>query len=194
MTTILRLDSSASGDSSVTNSLSDLLIETLAATEQHVDLIRRDLTALPALNNDLLSANNAPESERSPAQVELAETADAIIGELEAADIIVIGAPIYNFGVPSGVKAWMDLAARAGRTFDYTESGPAGRLLDKKAYVVSASGGVQLGSEADFATPHLTVFLNFLGITDVNLIDAGGLLMDESKFGKAQDQIRALAA
>lgn len=193
MTTILRLDSSASGDSSVTNSLSDLLIDTLSASEDHVDVVRRDLTELPALSNALLNANNTPASERTAEQAELASTADALIEELEEADIIVIGAPIYNFGVPSGVKAWMDFVARAGRTFAYTEAGAVGRLVGKKAYVVSASGGVALGSEADFATPHLTMFLNFLGITDVNLIDAGGLLMDANKIEKAQDQIKTFA-
>lgn len=194
MTTILRLDSSASGESSVTNGLSDLLIETLAASEEHVDVVRRDLTTLPALNNALLSANNTPDEARTADQVELAAIADELIAELEWADVVVIGSPIYNFGVPSGVKAWMDLVARAGRTFSYSETGPVGHLSGKKAYIVSSSGGVALGSEADFATPHLRVFLNFLGLTEVELIDAGGLMMDASKIDHAQEQIRALAS
>ncbi len=109
-------------------------------------------------------------------------------------DVIVIGAPIYNFGVPGAVKAWMDLIARAGRTFSYSETGPVGHLTGKKAYIVSASGGVALGSEADFATPHLTLFLGFLGITDITVIDAGGLMADPDKIQKAHDQIRQLAA
>lgn len=193
MTSILRLDSSASGDASVTNGLSDLLIDTLAASEASVDVVRRDLTALPSLNNALLAANNTPTADRTSEQIDAASTSDALIGELEAAETIVIGAPLYNFGVPSGVKAWMDLVARAGRTFSYTETGPVGHLTGKKAYIVVASGGVPLGSEADFGTPHLTTFLNFLGISDVVLIDAGGLQFDDTKVEKAQDQIKALA-
>lgn len=190
MTTILQLDSSASGPDSVTNGLNALLVDTIAAD---ATIVYRDLTGLPALSNDLLVANNTPAADRTPAQNQAATLADAIIREVEAADIVVIGSPIYNFGVPSGVKAWMDLVARAGRTFSYSDTGPVGHLTDKKAYIVSASGGVALNSEADFGTPHLRTFLGFLGITDVTVIDAGGLMMDPDKVQKAQDQIRELA-
>lgn len=195
MTTILRLDSSASGDASVTNGLSDLLIDTLAATEEHVEIVRRDLTALPALDNALLVAVNTPSDARTAAQSQLAAESDAIIAELEAADIIIVGSPLYNFGVSSAIKAWMDVVARAGRTFSYSDTGqPIGHLQEKKAYVVTASGGVPLGSDMDFGTPHLRTFLGFVGITDVELIDAGGLLLDETKLEQAQNQIKALTA
>jgi FMN-dependent NADH-azoreductase len=191
MTAILQLDSSATGEASVTNGLNALLVEVIGTD---ATVVHRDLTTLPALSNELLVANNTPATDRTPGQNELATLADSIIAEAEAADVIVIGAPIYNFGVPGSVKAWMDLIARAGRTFSYSETGPVGHLTGKKAYIVSASGGVALGSEADFATPHLTLFLGFLGITDITVIDAGGLMADPDKVQKAQDQIRQLAA
>ncbi len=191
MTAILQLDSSATGEASVTNGLNALLVEVIGTD---ATVVHRDLTTLPALSNELLVANNTPATDRTPGQNELAALADSIIAEAEAADVIVIGAPIYNFGVPGAVKAWMDLIARAGRTFSYSETGPVGHLTGKKAYIVSASGGVALGSEADFATPHLTLFLGFLGITDITVVDAGGLMADPDKIQKAQDQIRQLAA
>lgn len=190
MTTILRIDSSVSGDASVTNRLNQLLVETLdgAAT-----VIHRDVTALPALSADLFVAGLTPPAERTDAQHGLARLSDDIIDELEQADIVVIGAPIYNFGVPSGIKAWMDLAARAGRTFAYTESGPKGLVSGTSAYIVSSSGGVSIGAEGDFATPHLSQFLTFLGIEVLDVIDAGGLMMDATKVEQAEEQIRRLA-
>ncbi len=188
MTTILRLDSSASGDASVTNRLNSVLVETLSpATVTH-----RDVSSLPSLSTELFSANSTPPEERTDSQRQLAELGDEIIAELEAADVVVIGAPIYNFGVPSGIKAWMDLVARAGRTFRYTESGVQGLVTGKKAYIVTSSGGVELGSDMDFATPHLQAFLGFLGFTDINQIDAGGLMMDPTKVDQAEAQIRQL--
>jgi FMN-dependent NADH-azoreductase len=194
MTTILRLESSASGPASVTNGLNDLLLDHLSASHPGATIVERDLTALPVLDAARFAANGTPADERSADQSELASLADALIAELSAADVIVLGAPIYNFGVPSSVKAWMDLVARAGATFSYTETGPKGLLEGKTAYVVTASGGVGIGDAADFATPHITLFLNFLGITDVSIIDAGGLMMDPEKVQKAQAQIRELVS
>lgn len=190
MTNILQLDSSVSGDASVTNRLSSLLVETLGAD---ASVTHRDVSALPSLTADRFAANVTAAADRTPAQTELGALGDEVITELEGADILVISAPVYNFGVPSGVKAWMDLTARAGRTFQYTPNGPEGLVTNKSAYIVSASGGVPLGSEMDFATPHLRTFLGFLGFTDITLIDAGGLLMDSEKVQKAEEQIRQLA-
>jgi len=100
------------------------------------------------------------------------ELSDTLIAELEAADTIVIGAPIYNFAGPACIKAWMDLVARPRVTFTYTPDGPKGLLTGKKAIVVVASGGVAVGSPADFLSSHLTFFLGFLGITDVEVVAA----------------------
>lgn len=194
MTSILRLDSSASGTASVTTSLNNLLVETLLASDPSATVVHRDLTTLPVLTADRFAANGTPQEQRSDEQAGQATIADDLIAELIAADIIVLAAPIYNFGIPAAVKAWADLVARAGTTFAYTETGPQGLLADKTAYIVSASGGVDLGSEMDFATPHLTLFLNFLGITDVSLIDAGGLMTNPDKVAEAESQIRTLVA
>lgn len=191
---ILRLDSSASGASSVTSNLNALLVETLLASNPGATVVHRDLTELPVLNADRFAANSTPTGERSVEQSELAKLSDALIDELVAADIVVIAAPIYNFGIPGAVKAWADLVARASVTFTYTETGPQGLLTGKKAYVVSSSGGVELGSEMDFATPHLTLFLNFLGIADISLVDAGGLIANPNKVAEAENQIRSLAS
>lgn len=191
MTTILRIDSSVTGADSVTNSLNALLVDTLDPT---ATVIHRDATDLPSLSTDVFAANMTPPEQRSGRQIELAVLADGIITELETADVVVIGTPIYNFGVPSGIKAWMDLTARAGRTFAYTEARPQGMVTGKPAYIVSASGGVPIGSVMDFATPHLTQFLNFLGFTDITVIDAGGLMADPTKVDQAKTQIRQLAS
>ena len=94
--------------------------------------------------------------------------------ELVAADVVVIGTPIYNFSIPASLKAWVDMVARARKTFRYTENGPVGLLSDKKAYIVVASGGVKVGSPADFATPYLRHALSFVGITDVDVDSRSG--------------------
>lgn len=188
---ILRLDSSASGDASVTSRLNALVVETLGAD---ANVVRRDVSQLPSLTTERFAANAVPADQRTAADADLAALGDELISELEDADVVVIAAPIYNFGVPSGVKAWMDLVARAGRTFRYTETGPEGLVTGKKAYVVTASGGVPLGSEADFATPHIQTFLGFLGFTDIAQIDATGLQLDAGAYDRAEDQIRQLSA
>ena len=100
---------------------------------------------------------------------------DALVEELRGADVVVIGSPIYNFGVPAALKAWVDMIARARLTFRYTPEGPRGLLDGKKAYVVIASGGVPVDSPVDFATPYLRQALRFVGITDVDVIAADQL-------------------
>ena len=116
-----------------------------------------------------------------------------MIAELEAADAIVIGMPIYNFAPPAALKAWADQVAVPGRTFSYSADGPKGLLEGKKAYVVVTSGGTQVDSPIDFATPWLRFFLGFIGITDVTVIAADRLGADaEAKLAEAQEQIAAL--
>ena len=120
---------------------------------------------------------------------------DRLIDELKAADTIVIGLPVYNFGVPSGLKAWIDLVARAGATFRYTEAGPEGLLAGKRAIVAMASGGTEAGSAIDFATPYLRHVLGFIGITEVELVRADRLAFDaEGTLKAAQQQVAGLAA
>ena len=193
MTTILRLDASVTGAASVTTGLNALAVETLNPNGD-ATVVHRDLTQLPLPTAASWGAAGTPDADRTADQAESASLADALIAELEAADTVIIAAPLYNFGVPSAVKAWMDYVARAGRTFAYTEQGPQGLLTGKRAIIVTASGGVPIGSEGDFATPHLSHFLGFLGFTDITLIEAGGLLFDQTKLGQAQDRVRALAS
>jgi FMN-dependent NADH-azoreductase len=123
------------------------------------------------------------------------DLSDRLIAELKAADTIVIGMPIYNFGMPASLKAWIDLVARSGVTFRYGEDGPVGLLEGKRAVVAVASGGTRVGSDIDFATGHLRHVLGFMGITDVELVAADALMAgSEEKVEMAQDRIEALAA
>ena len=175
MTTLLRIDSSARTDGSVTRRLVDTYVETRQAGGG-VDVVTRDVSAgLPFLDASWVNANFTPEDERTDEQRDTLALSDALIAELEAADEIVIGLPIYNFGVPSTLKAWIDLVARARKTFRYTEVGPVGLLTGKRATILVASGGTEVGSAIDFATPYLRHVLGFIGIHDVTVIAADQL-------------------
>lgn len=169
---VLRIDSSAKNEASVTRQLGDLLIQRLAEL-QAIDLVSRDLAAgLPFIDGNWIAANfTDPAARDSDKQAALA-LSDALVQEVQAADVLVIGVPIYNFGVPATLKVWIDLIARARLTFQYTEHGPQGLLRGKKAYLLAASGGTPIGGAIDFATPWLKHVLAFIGITDVEVIAA----------------------
>lgn len=192
--TILHIDASARFEGSVSRALSQSLVETLSSPETSV--IQRDIGAapLPIITGDWVGANFTPDDQRSDAQKETLALSDDLIAELEAADTIVFGVPIYNFGVPATFKAWVDLVARARKTFKYSESGPVGLLEGKSAYVVIASGGTESGSEIDFATPYVRHVLGFLGIHDVTVIAADQLMATgDDKIAAARAQIAAIA-
>lgn len=197
MSTILHITASIRGAESVTRSLSTKLAERLAA-RNGASIITRDLSAndLPFIDADRFAANLAPYAERNADQQALAAIADTLIGELQQADTIVFGVPIYNFSVPATVKAWADLVARAGTTFHYTANGPEGLLTGKKAYIAAASGGTPVGSEMDFMSPWLTFFLGFLGIKGVEIIAADGIMGadGETKIAQAHDAVHRLTA
>ena len=190
--TVLHIDSSARTENSVTRSLSAEITGRLAPET----VIRRDLTTpLPLLDEAWVGANFTPADQRSDEQKALLAQSDALIAELKQADTIVIGTPIYNFSVPSTLKAWIDLVARVGVTFNYTETGPVGLLEGKRAIIAVASGGTQAGSDIDFATTYLRHVLGFIGITDVELVAADQLSMDEEgSMQRAKSAIEALAA
>lgn len=190
--TVLHIDSSARTENSVTRSLSAEITGRLAPDT----VIRRDLaTPLPLLDEAWVGANFTPADQRSDEQKALLAQSDALIAELKQADTIVIGTPIYNFSVPSTLKAWIDLVARVGVTFNYTETGPVGLLEGKRAIIAVASGGTQAGSDIDFATTYLRHVLGFIGITDVELVAADQLSMDEEgSMQRAKSAIEALAA
>lgn len=170
---ILRIDGSMRRTGSISRQLTDEVIDHLLAETPGANIHVRDLAnPLPHVTEDWISANFTDPDQRTETQKQTLAQSDALVEELEAADTIVIGLPIYNFGVPAAVKAWIDLIARAKRTFRYTEAGPEGLLTGKKAYVVVASGGTGMGTEIDFATDYLKFALGFVGIRDVRVIDA----------------------
>lgn len=192
---ILHIDSSARTDGSITRSLSQAFVERLSSADTQV--VTRDIgvEAPPLLTENWVGANFTPDEARTPAQQDTLALSDTLIAELEAADTIVLGVPVYNFGVPAAFKAWIDLVARARKTFKYTENGPVGLLEDKKAYLVIASGGTASGSDIDFATPYVRHVLGFLGIHDVSVIAADQLMAGgDEKIASARQAIEALAA
>lgn len=189
--TILHIDASARLAGSTTRQLTSRIVEKLGG-----DVIRRDLTdALPQINEAWVNANFTPADQRSEAQEQALALSDALVDEIKAADVIVIGAPVYNFGVPAALKAWIDLIARAGLTFAYTENGPKGLLEGKRAVIALATGGTPVGSEIDFASGYLRHIMGFIGISDVDIIAADRVMADAEKaVTGAHAQIDALAA
>lgn len=194
MTTILHLASSTRGDESVTHLLATELIERLSSGPDTTIVERQLVDGVPQLSVAATADLATPAEQRSADAEPVLSASDEAIEELRSADVLVIGAPIYNFGPPSSLKAWADLVARAGLTFAYTENGPQGLLADRPVYIVAASGGVPIGSPMDFGTTWLRQFLGFLGITNVTVIEANGLAADpETGLAAARTQIAAAA-
>ncbi len=198
MPNILYLTASIRSDGeSVSRGLGQRLVEGLAA-KTGASVTTRDLAAndLPYVSAGRFAANLTPAGQRTPEQAELAAIADTLIAELQAADTIVIASPVYNFGPPATLKAWADLVARAGTTFRYTATGPEGLLKGKKAFLAMASGGTPMGSEIDFMSRWLVLFLGFLGISDVEMVAADGIMGEggEAKIAAAEEAALALVA
>lgn len=173
---VIEISASGRKDGSVTRQLSADLIGALESRHGSIDLTRRDLsTGVPFVDGAWIEANFTPVESRTAVHRDTLSYSDQLVAELQAADAVVIGAPVYNFSIPAALKAWIDMIARVGLTFRYTENGPEGLLQGKKAYLVVATGGVQIGSPVDFATPYLRHALAFIGITDVEVIAADKL-------------------
>lgn len=189
--TILHIDSSARTQGSVTRDLTTHIVSKLGD-----DVIRRDLTeALPQITEAWVDANFTSVEDRDTAQRDTLALSDSLVDELKAADTIVIGTPIYNFGIPTALKAWIDLIARAGLTFKYSETGPVGLLDGKRAIIAVATGGTAVGSEIDFATGYLKHVLGFIGISDVEVIAADRVMAKgEDAIKDAKAEIEKLAA
>ena len=170
MTRVLHIDSSAQTSASVTRRLGAELVERLGAEE----VVYRDLTKNKPgfVDEDWVAATFTPPSERSQAMKDRLAESDELVDELMAADIVVIGVPVYNFGVPAVLKAWIDMIGRVGRTFNYTANGPVGLLEGKHAIVVTATGGTPVSSAIDFSTPYMKHVMGFVGITDVSIVAA----------------------
>ena len=190
MSTLLYINSSIRKQGSISRMISRELVDEWQTAHPDGVVIERDLAIDPAphLTEQVLGAVFTPEAQRSPAQSHDLEKADAMIAEILAADVIVIGAPMYNFSVSSSLKAWIDYVARAGVTFRYTEKGPVGLLAGKKVYVFTARGGVYTSGPAsamDFQETYLRAVLGFIGLTDVTFIHSEGLGMGEAAVAAA---------
>ncbi|MFA7386146.1 MAG: NAD(P)H-dependent oxidoreductase [Thiohalobacteraceae bacterium] len=194
---VLRVDASARRDGSISRRLTDQLIAGFQERGSRIDVTQRDLatTDLPYLDADWIAANFTPPEQRNSAQRATLLLSDQLVQELVEADLLVIGVPLYNFSIPAKLKAWVDLVARAGLTFRYTDAGPQGLLKGKRAFLLLASGGVRADSAADFATAYLRHVLGFLGISEVTLIAADGLMQrGEAALESAHQRIEAEAA
>ena len=189
---ILRIDSSPRGAQSVSRDLADRVIQRLNSEV----VVTRDVTGgLPVLSEDWIGANFTPADARTAEQRLQLALSDSLVAELESADTVVISLPVWNFGIPSALKAWVDLVARVGLTFHYTENGPVGLLNGKRAILAVASGGTKVGSEIDFATTYMRHVLGFIGITDVEIIAADAMAVDaDTALANAAAGIDAIAA
>jgi FMN-dependent NADH-azoreductase len=188
---ILQINSSARSNGSESTRLADSIVAKLREATPSAQLNRRDLavTPHPSIDEATLGALFTPAANRSVEQAARVALDDALIAEVQAADVIVIGAPMYNFGITVQLKSWFDAVARAGVTFSYTATGPVGLLKDKKVYVTLARGGFH--KDDDLQAQHLKKFLAFLGLTDVTLVYSEGLGMGPEAVAKAQAQADA---
>lgn len=177
MKKILFISSSISGDKGHSVQLAQQFIAQLPQGNFNVDTLDLNKAPVPHLEMTEMAAWMTPAEQRTDVQQKLAAISDDIIARVKAADVIVLGVPMYNFGIPSQLKALLDRIARAGITFKYTEQGPVGLLEDKPVVVFATRGGVYQGTPADSQTPFLQSFLNFVGLKDVHFVYAEGLNM-----------------
>ena len=190
---IYQIDSSARKEGSISRSLAKKLINKIKKPDDEV--IYRDLDDEMLFVSGLTeSGMKIPEDKQTDGHKKMFKLSDKLVEELKDSDVIIISAPIYNFGPPATLKAWSDLAARVNTTFKYTPDGKRiGLLKDKKAYLVITSGGTKIGSEEDFLTPWLKLMLNFFGIMDVKIISADQMAIDyEKSIAKAEKEIEDL--
>ena len=181
MATLLQINSSLFGDNGNSSALTQEFVQRWKAQNPTGDVILRDFAKedVPHLDGTRVQALFSPAEGRTEAQQAVLDYSDKIIAEIEAADVIVIGVPLYNFGVPSTLKAYFDHIARAGVTFKYTETGPVGLLNNKPVYIIATRGRIHKGQPSDTQSQFLTNFLSFVGLKDVRFIYAEGLNMGQ---------------
>jgi FMN-dependent NADH-azoreductase len=195
---ILQINSSSRAGQSHSSKLATDIVERLRSQHTNTSLTLRDLGRQPhpELGEAALQALFTPAADRSPEQAARVALDDATIAEVQAADVVVLGVPMYNFGVPAQLKNWIDAIARAGVSFRYTANGPEGLLTGKKVYVALARGGLYRNTPADTQVPYLKNVLAFLGMTDVEFIYAEGLAMgaeaEQAALASARQQIAEL--
>ncbi|MBQ4819504.1 NAD(P)H-dependent oxidoreductase [Aquimarina sp. MMG016] len=186
MRTLLRIDSSPRKNSSISRQLGDVLQEKLENEANYItsnrDVYYDELISLG--NEDSVAAYFTPEDQQTEAQKEAVQTSNILAKEFASADSYLFTVPMYNFGITAGLKTYIDLIARAGISFKYTEKGPEGLLKGKKAYVIITTGGTKLGTPVDHVTGYLTTFLNFIGIIDIEFIKSDQIMSDTEKILK----------
>ena len=176
---LLRIDSSASLQDSITRRLGDAVEQRLAREHPALAVTRRDMAdGVEFIDQAWVEANLTDPDARTGAQRTRLAGSDALVAELQAADAILLTVPLYNFSIPATLKAWIDLVCRARLTFRYTPDGPVGLLADRPVYLVMASGGVGFGSAADFATDYVSHVLGFIGIRDIRPVNAERTAVD----------------
>jgi FMN-dependent NADH-azoreductase len=201
MTTLLQVNASINNSNGQSSQLANQFVATFHKRYPDAKIVVRDVAAVepvPHLNAERFGAFITKPEERSAAQHAVVAYSDILINELKQADVIVLGLPMYNFGVPSQLKAYFDHIARAGVTFNYTDKGPVGQLTGKKVYVFAARGGLYAGTPMDTQTSYVRDFLRFLGMTEVEFVYAEGLAISpqskEAGLAKAVAEIARLAA
>jgi FMN-dependent NADH-azoreductase len=201
MTTLLQINASINNDNSQSSRLANQFVAAFRDSHPGAKIVTRHVAAsepVPHLDGERFGAFIASPEVRSAAQHAVVAYSDTLINELQRADVIVLGLPMYNFGVPSQLKAYFDHIARAGVTFKYSDKGPVGLLTGKKAYVFAARGGLYVGTPLDTQTSYVRDFLRFVGISDVEFVYAEGLNLSpqskEAGLAKAAAEIARLAA
>jgi FMN-dependent NADH-azoreductase len=191
-TRILRLDASASPGESESRNLGDQLLERIARYNPGIEIRQRDLNVeAQFIDANWIEANFSASDSRSDAARQRLAYSDELIAELQWADHILLTTPMYNFGVPATLKAWIDQVCRAGITFRYTANGPVGLLAGKSADIVITTGGAPLGSPVDFTSGYLRQVLSFIGIDEVDIIGADRMSQDsEQSIARALQQIQ----
>ena len=194
MKTILQIQSSLFSQGGQSSQLAEAFVSARKAAGATV--LTRDLATdpVPHLTAERFEAFLSKPETRTPLQAAVLAQSDALIAELRRADEIVIGLPMYNFGIPSTLKAYFDHVARAGQTFKYTAEGSVGLLGGRKAYVFAARGGIYAGTAADTQTQYVRDFLAFLGITDVEFVYAEGLAINPKLRDESLARARARVA
>lgn len=193
MSKVLVLKSSILADYSQSGQLADYFMKQWQAQHNDDVITVRDLAAspVPVLDGELVGALRPSDAPLTPRQQEALALSDELIAELQAHDTIVINAPMYNFNIPTQLKNYFDLIARAGVTFRYTEQGPEGLVKGKRVIILTSRGGIHKDTPSDLLVPYLNLFLGFIGITDVNYVFAEGIAYGPEVASKAQTDAKA---
>lgn len=193
---ILHIDSAITGEASVSRKLTAEIVARLKAADPEASVTYRDLNeGVPAIDTDWFHAVRLAPENPTEDQQKLIDISNGYLKEVQDADVLVIGLPIYNFTLTAQLKNWLDQIARAGLSFRYTAEGPEGLLKGKRAIVAYSAAGTPFGSNLDFASGYLRHILGFLGITDVEFVPADRLAMDrEAGLARAQEAMDRIAA